>query len=68
MSKSARIPAPAPTLDPTVADPPVVDEATRLAASVARAESRLRVLEEIREIGMRLMRKLEDAPVARRSG
>ena len=37
-------------------------ETDRLAASVRRAERRMRVLEEIGEIGMRLMRKLEDAP------
>ena len=64
MSKSARIAAPAPQPDPTFADAPRVAEADRLAASVARAERRLRVVEEITEIGMRLMRKLEEAPAA----
>jgi hypothetical protein len=61
MSKSASLCAPAPPSDPPAADPAV----DRLAASVARAESRLRALEEIREIGMRLMRKLEDAPAGK---
>ena len=64
MSKSASLDAPAPLPDPPADDPRAVAESDRLAASVARAESRLRVLEEIREIGMRLMRKLEEAPVA----
>ena len=64
MSKSAPECAPAPKADPPADDPAAVAEARRLAERVARAESRLRVLEEIRAIGMRLMRKLEDAPVA----
>jgi len=64
MSKSASLRAPAPLPDLPAADPPVVDAVDRLAASVARAESRLQALEEIRAIGMRLMRKLEDAPAA----
>jgi hypothetical protein len=64
MSKSASLDAPASLPDAPAGDPAAVDEADRLAERVARAESRLRVLEEIREIGMRLMRKLEEAPAA----
>lgn len=64
MSKSDSLSAAASTPAPSAADPRPVDEADRLAASVARAERRLRVLEEIAEIGMRLMRKLDDAPAA----
>ncbi|HLZ82750.1 MAG TPA: hypothetical protein VKQ54_04230 [Caulobacteraceae bacterium] len=62
MPKIAPIAAPAPPPDPPADDPSAVVDAERLAAAVARAERRLRVLEEIAEIGMRLMRKLEDAP------
>jgi hypothetical protein len=62
MSKSDPICAPAPPSDPPADDPPAADAIDRQAQSVARAERRLRVLEEIGDIGMRLMRKLEDAP------
>jgi hypothetical protein len=62
MSKSAKKAAPAPRPDPPADDPPAVDEADRHARSVARAERRLRVLAEIGDIGMRLMRKLENPP------
>ena len=65
MSKIAPIAALAPPPDSPTADAPAVAEADRLAASVARAESRLQALEDIRAIGMRLMRKLEDAPDAK---
>jgi hypothetical protein len=44
--------------------PASIDDLNRLPHAIARAERRLRVLEEIGEIGMRLMRKLEDAPAA----
>jgi hypothetical protein len=64
MDKSDRTSALAPPPDPSAADALALAEAGRLAAAVARAERRLRVLEEIAEIGMRLMRKLEDAPAA----
>jgi hypothetical protein len=60
MTRRVSISASADPLDPPDDDPPAVDEVGRLARSVARAERRLRVLEEIGEIGMRLMRKLED--------
>ena len=64
MTKFASISAAAPSPEPLAGDAPApaVDGAHRLAASIARAERRLRVLEEIGEIGMRLMRKLEDPP------
>lgn len=61
MTKSDLASAPASPPDPSAAAP-AVDDAGRLAAAVARGERRLRVLEEISEIGMRLMRKLEDPP------
>ena len=64
MTKSDPAPTGAPQPDPPAADTPAVAEADRLAASIARAERRLRMLEEIGEIGMRLMRKLEDTPTA----
>jgi hypothetical protein len=64
MSKIAPMATPAPQPDPPADDPSTVAEAARLAAAVARAERRLRVLEEIAEIGMRLMRKLDDAAAA----
>src|ERR1700677_878615 len=64
MAKHALIAASAAPLDPPADQRPPVDEAAHLAAAVARAGRRLRVLEEIGDIGMRLMRKLEDAPAA----
>jgi hypothetical protein len=64
MSKIAPIAALAAPPDPPAADALALAEDGRLAAAVARAERRLRVLEEIGEIGLRLMRKLEDAPAA----
>jgi hypothetical protein len=51
--------------EPSAVEPPATDEVDRLARSVARAERRLRVLEEIGEIGMRLMRKLDDPPATK---
>jgi hypothetical protein len=54
--------APSPQRSPDASAP--VDDLDRLPQAVARAERRLRVLAEIGEIGMRLMRKLEDAPAA----
>jgi len=64
MAKSDPVPALASPPASPVDDPRAVAETARLAAVVARAERRLRVLEEITEIGMRLMRKLDDAPAA----
>jgi len=59
-AKTAQAPPPQPSPDA----PAPVDDLARLPRAIARAERRLRVLEEIGEIGMRLMRKLEDAPAA----
>jgi len=56
MSRSAHIALPAPQPDPTAEDPPAVDEAELLAASVARAEHRLRLLDEMAEMVMELAR------------
>jgi hypothetical protein len=63
MSKSAANTAPAPPPASSSASAPPADESGRLAAAVARAERRLRVLEEVSQIGLRLMRGLEDPPV-----
>ena len=64
MSKSTSKTAEAPSPEPSPDAPAPVDDLDRLPQAIARAERRLRVLEEIGEIGMRLMRKLEDAPAA----
>ena len=63
MSKSAANTAPAPQPASASAGVPPADECGRLAAAVARAERRLQVLVEISEIGLRLMRRLEESPV-----
>ena len=64
MSKSARIAAPALQPDPP-ADPPAVDEAELLAASAARIEHRLRLLDELAEMAMKMARGVtEEAATA----
>jgi len=64
MSKSARIAAPALQPDPP-ADPPAVDEAELLAASAARIEHRLRLLDELAEMAMKMARRVtEEAATA----
>ena len=52
MAKSAPSAAPAVPLDPPVDADAAVDEVELLAASILRAERRLRLLEELAEIGM----------------
>ena len=65
MSKSARIAAPAPQPDPHFAeDPASVDEAELLAASVARVEHRLRLLDELAEMAMKMARGVTERAVA----
>lgn len=56
------IAAPAAPPPPIADDPAAVAEAERLALAVVRAERRLRTFEEISEIGMRLLRGLENPP------
>ena len=56
MSKSAPTSAPAPQPDPPPVDPTAVDDAGLLAASVARVEHRLRLLDELAEIAMEMVR------------
>ena len=60
MSKSARIAAPAPQPDPPADAPAAVDEADLLAASVARVEHRLRLLDELAEMAMKMARRVTE--------
>ena len=65
MSKSAAFAALAPQPDPPPADAPAVDEADLLAASVARVEHRLRLLDELAEMAMKMARLVtEEAATA----
>jgi hypothetical protein len=64
MSKSAHTPAPAPQPDPLAEDPPVVDKADLLAASVARVERRLRMLDELAEMAMKLASRATERALA----
>lgn len=60
MTKSARTPAPAPQPDPSAADPSAVNEADMLAASVARVEHRVRLLDELAEMAMTMARRVTE--------
>ncbi|MDB5480274.1 MAG: hypothetical protein JWO83_1327 [Caulobacteraceae bacterium] len=64
MSKSARIAAPAPQPDPPADDPLAVDAAELLAASIARVEHRLRLLDEMAEMVMKLARGVTEQGLA----
>jgi len=71
MSKSTRIAAPAPQPDPPFADPAAAEEADLLAAAVARVERRLRMLDDLAEMAMKLSSRVteralaQDAPSAK---
>ena len=60
MSKSARTSATAPQPDPPADDPSAGDEAGLLAASVARVEHRLRLLDELAEMAMKMARRVTE--------
>jgi hypothetical protein len=64
MTKPDRIIAPAPQPDPPVEDPPAVDEADLLAASVARVERRLRMLDDLAEMAMKLASRVTERALA----
>ena len=63
MSRPVPITAPAPPPNPTFADPPV-DEADPLAASVARVERRLRMLDDLAEMAMKLASRVTERALA----
>ena len=60
MSRSAPIAAPAPQPDPSADASAAVDEADLLAASVARVEHRLRLLDELAEMAMKMARRVTE--------
>src|ERR1700757_1184132 len=60
MSRPAPIAAPAPQPDPPADAPAAVDEADLLAASVARVEHRLRLLDELAEMAMKMARRVTE--------
>jgi hypothetical protein len=64
MSMSAPSAAPAPQPDPPADIPAVVDEADLLAASVARIEHGLRLLDELAEMAMKLARDVTEQGLA----
>ena len=64
MSKPARTTAPAPQPDPPPIDPPAVDEADLVAASVARVERRLRMLDDLAEMAMKLASRVTERALA----
>jgi hypothetical protein len=59
MAKNASIAAPAAPSDPPANERPAVDDADRLAAAVLHAERRLRLLQELTDIGMDMTRRLQ---------
>jgi hypothetical protein len=64
MTKSAAFAALEPLLDPPPIDPRAVDEADLLAASVARVERRLRMLDDLAEMAMKLASRVTERALA----
>jgi len=64
MTKSAAFAALEPQPDPPPADTPAVDEADLLAASVARVERRLRMLDDLAEMAMKLATRVTERALA----
>jgi hypothetical protein len=64
MSKPARIAAPAPQSDPLADDPAAVAEAELLAASVARVERRLALLDQLAEMAMKMASRVAERALA----
>src|SRR5271165_6806728 len=64
MSSSARIADPASQPEPTADEPAALDEAELLAASIARVERRLAMLDQLAEMAMKMASRVSERALA----